>query len=160
MDRPDAYRAPRWRSRASGWDSVVPTTLTLIKIATPRSPGRLIMNEIDVAIGVTHAPYRRVIDAMAYDGHDLIIAGHTHGGQVCVPFYGALVTNCDLDTRRAKGPVAAQRWRSDGLDARLRGCRDVPVCADPLRLPARGDPAHPDKRQWGDFCRVVSLLRF
>jgi uncharacterized protein len=60
-------------------------------------------DEIDVAIGVTHAPYRRVIDAMAYDGHDLIIAGHTHGGQVCVPFYGALVTNCDLDTRRAKG---------------------------------------------------------
>jgi uncharacterized protein len=60
-------------------------------------------DEVDVAIGVTHAPYRRVIDAMAYDGHDLIIAGHTHGGQVCVPFYGALVTNCDLDTRRAKG---------------------------------------------------------
>jgi uncharacterized protein len=60
-------------------------------------------DEIDVAIGVTHAPYRRVIDAMAYDGHDLIIAGHTHGGQVCVPFYGALVTNCDLDTGRAKG---------------------------------------------------------
>ncbi|HEX6760944.1 MAG TPA: metallophosphoesterase [Propionibacteriaceae bacterium] len=60
-------------------------------------------DEIDVAIGVTHAPYGRVIDAMASDGHDLIIAGHTHGGQVCVPFYGALVTNCDLDTRRAKG---------------------------------------------------------
>jgi uncharacterized protein len=60
-------------------------------------------DEIDVAIGVTHAPYRRVIDAMAYDGHDLIMTGHTHGGQVCVPFYGALVTNCDLDTRRAKG---------------------------------------------------------
>jgi predicted MPP superfamily phosphohydrolase len=60
-------------------------------------------DEIDVAIGVTHAPYRRVIDAMTYDSHDLIIAGHTHGGQVCVPFYGALVTNCDLDTRRAKG---------------------------------------------------------
>ena len=65
--------------------------------------GPINREEIDVAIGVTHAPYRRVIDAMAYDGHDLIIAGHTHGGQVCVPFYGALVTNCDLDTRRAKG---------------------------------------------------------
>ena len=65
--------------------------------------GPINRNEIDVAIGVTHAPYRRVIDAMAYDGHDLIITGHTHGGQVCVPFYGALVTNCDLDTRRAKG---------------------------------------------------------
>lgn len=59
--------------------------------------------EVDVAIGVTHAPYRRVIDAMAADGHDLILAGHTHGGQVCVPFYGALVSNCDLDTRRVKG---------------------------------------------------------
>ena len=65
--------------------------------------GPIDREEVDVAIGVTHAPYRRVIDAMAYDGHDLIMTGHTHGGQVCVPFYGALVTNCDLDTRRAKG---------------------------------------------------------
>lgn len=60
-------------------------------------------SSVDLAIGVTHAPYRRVIDAMAYDGHDLILAGHTHGGQVCVPFVGALVTNCDLDTARVKG---------------------------------------------------------
>jgi predicted MPP superfamily phosphohydrolase len=65
--------------------------------------GSVDREEVDVAIGVTHAPYRRVIDAMAYDGHDLIMTGHTHGGQVCVPFYGALVTNCDLDPRRAKG---------------------------------------------------------
>jgi len=54
-------------------------------------------------LGVTHAPYLRVIDAMAADGADLILAGHTHGGQVCIPGYGALVTNCDLDTKRAKG---------------------------------------------------------
>lgn len=59
--------------------------------------------EADVSIGVTHAPYLRVLDAMAADGVDLILAGHTHGGQVCVPYYGALVTNCDLDTFRAKG---------------------------------------------------------
>ena len=31
-----------------------------------------------------------------------IFSGH-HGGQVCVPHYGALVTDCDLDTIRAKG---------------------------------------------------------
>jgi uncharacterized protein len=58
---------------------------------------------VDVAVGVTHAPYRRVLDAMTYDGHDLIMAGHTHGGQVCVPGLGALVTNCDLNPARAKG---------------------------------------------------------
>jgi predicted MPP superfamily phosphohydrolase len=60
-----------------------------------------------VTIGVTHAPYQRVIDPMAADGASLIIAGHTHGGQLAVPFYGALVTNCDLPTSRAKG---LSRW--------------------------------------------------
>ena len=54
-------------------------------------------------IGVTHAPYLRVLDTMAADGADLILAGHTHGGQLCLPLAGALVTNCDLDRRRAKG---------------------------------------------------------
>jgi predicted MPP superfamily phosphohydrolase len=58
---------------------------------------------VDVHLGVTHAPYRRVLDAMHADGVDLTIAGHTHGGQLAVPFLGALTTNCDLDLRRAKG---------------------------------------------------------
>lgn len=59
--------------------------------------------DADLRLGVTHAPYRRVIDAMEADGADLVIAGHTHGGQLCVPFWGALVTNCDLPTAQAKG---------------------------------------------------------
>lgn len=59
--------------------------------------------DADVAIGVTHSPYRRVLDALHDDGYRLLLAGHTHGGQLCVPGWGALVTNCDLDTRRAKG---------------------------------------------------------
>ncbi|MBC7291346.1 MAG: metallophosphoesterase family protein [Actinotalea sp.] len=57
----------------------------------------------DLRLGVTHAPYRRTLDAMHADGAELVLAGHTHGGQLCVPFWGALTTNCDLDTRRAKG---------------------------------------------------------
>jgi len=40
---------------------------------------------------------------MAADNAQLILAGHTHGGQVRVPGYGALVTNCDLDTQQARG---------------------------------------------------------
>lgn len=58
-------------------------------------------------IGVAHAPYQRVLDAMTGDGARLVIAGHTHGGQLCVPGVGALVTNCDLDRKRAKG---VSRW--------------------------------------------------
>lgn len=60
-----------------------------------------------LTVGVTHAPYRRVLDGMTADGAGLVIAGHTHGGQLCVPGWGALVTNCDLDTRRARG---LSRW--------------------------------------------------
>jgi len=44
---------------------------------------------------------------MTADGAGLVIAGHTHGGQLALPLYGALVTNCDLDTSRAKG---VSRW--------------------------------------------------
>jgi uncharacterized protein len=57
----------------------------------------------DLSLGVTHAPYRRVLDAMAADRIGLVLAGHTHGGQLCLPGYGALVTNCDLPRRQAKG---------------------------------------------------------
>lgn len=57
----------------------------------------------DFSIGVVHAPYLRSLDSFTSDGYPLILAGHTHGGQLCVPFYGALVTNCDIDKDRAKG---------------------------------------------------------
>jgi predicted MPP superfamily phosphohydrolase len=67
------------------------------EVAGPFDPGA------DLSLGVTHAPYLRILDGMAGDGADLIVAGHTHGGQLCVPGFGALVTNCDLDRKRAKG---------------------------------------------------------
>lgn len=62
---------------------------------------------VEVHIALTHSPEPRVLDAMAADGFDLLLAGHTHGGQVCVPGYGALLTNCGLDRRMAKG---LHRW--------------------------------------------------
>lgn len=54
-------------------------------------------------IGVTHAPYHRVLDQMVADGASLIFAGHTHGGQVCLPPNNAIVANCDLDPKLASG---------------------------------------------------------
>ena len=44
-----------------------------------------------------------MLDQFAADGYDAILAGHTHGGQVCLPGVGALTTNCDLEPARAKG---------------------------------------------------------
>lgn len=56
-----------------------------------------------VRIGVVHAPYARVLEAFRAEGVDLVLAGHTHGGQVRLPLVGALVTNCDLSRHQARG---------------------------------------------------------
>ncbi len=56
----------------------------------------------DVRIGLAHSPEPRVLDRFAADGYDLMLCGHTHGGQLRVPFYGALVTNCGLDRQRVR----------------------------------------------------------
>lgn len=61
----------------------------------------------NLTLGLTHSPEPRVLDRFAADGYQLVMAGHTHGGQLCLPFYGALVTNCGLDRSRVKGP---SRW--------------------------------------------------
>jgi uncharacterized protein len=74
----------------------------------------------DLHVGVAHAPYRRVLDAMADDGAALLLAGHTHGGQLRLPGIGALVTNCDLDRARARG---VSRW--------WHGAGELPSSATP-----------------------------
>ncbi|MFT4258077.1 metallophosphoesterase [Microbacterium sp.] len=74
------------------------------------------------AIAVTHAPYRRVLDGFVDLGAEAIFAGHTHGGQVCLPGFGALVANCDIPLRQAKG---LSTWTHDGRSVPLNvsaGC--------------------------------------
>lgn len=60
----------------------------------------------DLRLAVAHAPYLRVLDQFAADGYDAVVAGHTHGGQVRLPWPGgsrAYATNCDLEPARARG---------------------------------------------------------
>lgn len=68
-------------------------------------------------LGVTHAPYTRVVSALTSRGADLILAGHTHGGQIGIPGVGAIITNCDISRSYAKG---LKRWQApDGSTAWL-----------------------------------------
>jgi len=73
----------------------------------------------DVVVGVFHAPYLNVIEAMTENGATVLFAGHTHGGQVCLPVKGALVTNCDLPARYAKG---LSGWEFGGKRSVLNVC--------------------------------------
>ncbi|TQS27154.1 metallophosphoesterase [Microbispora sp. KK1-11] len=59
--------------------------------------------DADLRLGVMHSPEPRNMSRFAQDGYQLLLAGHTHGGQLCIPFYGALVTNCGIDRARVKG---------------------------------------------------------
>src|SRR3954452_11219370 len=64
---------------------------------------------VDVAIGLSHTPEPSLVDSFAADGFRLVLSGHIHGGQLRVPGFGALVTNCGLDRRHARG-----LWRWTG----------------------------------------------
>ena len=68
----------------------------------------------DLRLGILHSPEPRLLDQFAADGYDLLLAGHTHGGQLCLPVYGTLITNCGIDRQRARGlhrhPVGGQAW--------------------------------------------------
>lgn len=76
------------------------------KIAGPADP------DADLRLGVLHSPEPVNLDRFQNDGYQLLLAGHTHGGQLCLPFYGTLVTNCGIDRRRAWG---LNRWGGSWL---------------------------------------------
>ncbi|MBT1035729.1 metallophosphoesterase [Canibacter sp. lx-45] len=58
---------------------------------------------VPLSLGVTHAPYIKTLNTLTDAGAELIFAGHTHGGQVRVPFVGALTSNSDLPLPQARG---------------------------------------------------------
>lgn len=87
------------RVAAGGFDdphlnrSVIPTA----QVVTPPESGATLH------LGLVHAPYLAALDVLVEAGHDLLLAGHTHGGQVRLPGVGALVANCDLPLDQARG---------------------------------------------------------
>ena len=85
-----------------GWDKLaaLPGAIDEMRENVEWTPGT---EEEVLSLGVTHAPYQRVLNAFVNQGADLILAGHTHGGQVRVPGFPALVTNCDIPRDQAQG---------------------------------------------------------
>jgi predicted MPP superfamily phosphohydrolase len=67
-----------------------------LRVAPRRAPERL-------GIAVMHSPDSAPESAAL--GYDLLVAGHTHGGQVCIPGVGALVTNSSMPPRLAAGLI-------------------------------------------------------
>jgi uncharacterized protein len=72
--------------------------------------------DAEFVFGVAHAPYMRVIENFTAAGAGLLFAGHTHGGQICLPGKRALITNCDLPTQYAQGLSA---WEHEGKHSML-----------------------------------------
>lgn len=59
--------------------------------------------DADLSLALLHAPEPRVLKKFADDGYQLSLSGHTHGGQLCLPGGHAIVTNCNIDRKRANG---------------------------------------------------------
>ena len=74
------------------------------------------VRDVDLMLGVAHAPYLRVLEAFTVAGAGMVFAGHTHGGQLCLPGQKALVSNCDLPTECATG---LSGWDFDGKESIL-----------------------------------------
>ncbi len=74
------------------------------------------ISDADFTLGIAHAPYLRVLEAMTTNGANMIFAGHTHGGQICLPGQKALVSNCDLPTEYASG---LSGWKFGDKDSLL-----------------------------------------
>jgi predicted MPP superfamily phosphohydrolase len=67
-----------------------------LRVAPRRAPDRF-------GVAVMHSPDSAPESAAL--GYDLLIAGHTHGGQVRLPLVGALVTNSSMPPRLAAGLI-------------------------------------------------------
>lgn len=54
-------------------------------------------------IVLTHTPDMELLSALSRKNVDMVVAGHTHGGQVRLPWIGALISGCNIKTKYCSG---------------------------------------------------------
>jgi predicted MPP superfamily phosphohydrolase len=114
-----------------------------LRVAPRSAPDRF-------GIAVMHSPDSA--PEVAACGYRLAVAGHTHGGQIRLPFVGALVTNSHLPRRLVSGLIRVGDSLvhvSPGLGTSKYApyrflCRPEATVLELRRAPADGGPAQPN----------------
>jgi len=108
--------------------------IELLGLSPTREPIPVPPQRHPASFGIVLEHFPALLPAAADSGWDLYLAGHTHGGQVRLPFYGAIVT---LDPRGKEFEWGAYRLGrtvgvvSAGLGMECRGWPQVRFLVPP-----------------------------
>ena len=129
-----------------GWDKLaaLPGAIEELRENVEWSAGT---DEQVLRIGVTHAPYQRVLNSFVNQGADVIFAGHTHGGQVRIPGLPRARHQLRHPARSGAGAEHLAHGPRQGVPRGLGRHRHLDLRARALRLPARGGRAHARRRR-------------
>ena len=90
------------------------------------------VNSNDFCLAITHSP--DVVDDARIAEVDLVLAGHTHGGQICLPLLGPPSAPCRRPRERAAGLIRTRgtimyvtRGVGEGIPIRFRCPREMPL---------------------------------
>ena len=90
------------------------------------------VNKNDFCLAITHSP--DVVDDARIGEVDLVLAGHTHGGQICLPLLEPPLAPCRRPRERAAGLIRTQgtimyvtRGVGEGMPIRFRCPREMPL---------------------------------
>lgn len=83
----------------------------------------------DIRISMSHQPSERVVKASADAGYDVYLGGHTHGGQIVIPFFFVAINPALMET-----PYPVGKFEVEGLIANINS--GLGASLSPLRYGA------------------------